>query len=220
MSNQGYDPYAQQGQNQPGQDPWGQPAAPQYPAGQPSADPYAQAQYPTAGQQYGQDPYAQAYAQDPYAAYGQGAMPGCGVAPARPSVNFMQAMKMYFKNYAVFSGRASQSEFWWAALGTWIIYFLGYLLIFAPLMTGNTPGAMSSIFGGLFSLVSLGLIVPSIAVLVRRLHDVDKSGWYYFIALVPFVGAIILLVFLAGASNPAGARFDAPDGSQPAIEPA
>lgn len=62
---------------------------------------------------------------------------------------------------------------------------------------------------GLLPLFGLAIIVPSIAITVRRLHDPDRSGWWYFISCVPFVGGIILLVFTLMPSDPRGARFDA-----------
>jgi uncharacterized membrane protein YhaH (DUF805 family) len=58
--------------------------------------------------------------------------------------------------------------------------------------------------------VSLGLLVPSLALVWRRLHDTNRSGGYYFMGLIPFVGPIILIVFFASASDPGGARFDQP----------
>ena len=56
--------------------------------------------------------------------------------------------------------------------------------------------------------VSLALIVPFLAITWRRLHDTNRSGGFYFLALIPLVGAIILIVLLALPSNSAGARFD------------
>ena len=67
-------------------------------------------------------------------------------------------------------------------------------------MSGNT--VMSYIGIGLFVLFILAFFIPSIDVLVRRLHDTGKSGWFYFIAFIPIVGAIILLVFLGKDSQP------------------
>ena len=58
--------------------------------------------------------------------------------------------------------------------------------------------------------ISLGTLIPSLALVWRRLHDTNRSGAYYFLGLIPIAGPIILLVFLASASNPAGARFDQP----------
>jgi|SRR6185369_3820117 uncharacterized membrane protein YhaH (DUF805 family) len=86
------------------------------------------------------------------------------------------------KKFAIFSGRAPRAEYWWFYLGTVIVSFV-FKLIDKMLGTDDVIGGI----------VSLGLLIPSIAVTVRRLHDTDRSGWW----LLAFVGAIALLVFLA-----------------------
>jgi len=90
-----------------------------------------------------------------------------------------------WKNYAEFNGRARRSEYWFYVLFNILAMFttliLDGFLIGLPIFT--------------FS-YAVASIIPSIAVLVRRLHDTNKSGWWYFIAFVPFVGSIVLLVFL------------------------
>lgn len=101
-----------------------------------------------------------------------------------------------FKKYADFSGRASRSEFWWFTL-------FNALGIFAVIVLS---GAIGYIIGGLFTvfsaipigsiIYSLAVVVPSIAVVVRRLHDTGRSGWWYFIVFVPIVGSIVLLVMM------------------------
>ena len=91
------------------------------------------------------------------------------------------------KNYAVFRGRARRREYWMFTLFSLIFsaaaFILDYVLGFAK--DGN--GVISSLY-------SLALLVPSLAVGVRRLHDVNKSGWFMFILFVPLVGVIWLLV--------------------------
>ena len=94
-----------------------------------------------------------------------------------------------FDNYANFKGRARRSEFWYYNLVNMIIYTVIMGLAGA---TGET-GAM--IFGGLYLLYALGTIVPSLAVIARRLHDIDKSGWTYLFILIPIVGFILMLVW-------------------------
>lgn len=94
------------------------------------------------------------------------------------------------KKYATFSGRAQRAEYWY--------FVLFYLLIFIVVsvvdgITGtfNDEAGM----GLLGSLLALALLIPSIAVGVRRLHDTGRSGWWLLIALIPLIGAIVLLVF-------------------------
>ena len=83
------------------------------------------------------------------------------------------------KKYAEFSGRASRKEYWLFTLGQFVIGFLLALLI--PV---------------LYPVFVLGTLLPALAVAVRRLHDTNRSGWWLFIVLVPFVGGIVMFVFL------------------------
>ncbi len=88
------------------------------------------------------------------------------------------------QRYAKFDGRAGRAEFWWFVLANFLAY-----VVLAILMQ------ISSIFLILYVVYALALIVPSLAVAIRRLHDTDKSGWMILLGLIPFVGFIILLVF-------------------------
>lgn len=127
-----------------------------------------------------------------------------------------QAASRFFKKYATFSGRASRSEFWWWFLCNTIIAGVLYAIMAAAGFSGatvsetgaTTPGPGFAIAVIPYSLWSLATIVPWLALVWRRLHDTNRSGGWYFIGLVPFVGSIILLVFLVLDSDPAGARFD------------
>jgi uncharacterized membrane protein YhaH (DUF805 family) len=107
--------------------------------------------------------------------------------------------RVVLENYAVFTGRADLGEFWWFILA-WFVSYIGLIVV------GGILGGIADFFAFLFILVyfvyAIGMIVPSVAVMVRRLHDTGRSGWWYFIGLVPFVGGIILLVFLASRGNP------------------
>ncbi len=96
------------------------------------------------------------------------------------------------ERYAKFDGRAGRGEFWWFALANLIIFIVLGLLI-----------AVSNFFWVLYIGYSLAVIVPTIAVAIRRLHDTNKSGWWLLIGLIPF-GGIVLLVFyiLEGTNGP------------------
>jgi uncharacterized membrane protein YhaH (DUF805 family) len=101
------------------------------------------------------------------------------------------------KAYAVFSGRARRKEYWmYTLIGVLVAIGLTFVDVVLHLRFGNT-----GLFSGLYS---LAVLVPSIAVVVRRLHDTDRNGWWALIALVPFVGPIVLLVFLVldGTAGP------------------
>ena len=92
-------------------------------------------------------------------------------------VSFIDAVKLFFTRYAEFGGRSRRSEFWWAMLFTGIVgTILGYVI----------PD---------FSWIwSLAILIPSLAIEFRRLHDVGKSGWWILWNLLPLIGQIILLV--------------------------
>ena len=92
-------------------------------------------------------------------------------------MDFTTAIKTVLtENYVNFQGRAQRSEFWWFAL---------FAFVASALL-----GAMSDVLGGLFG---LAVLLPGIAVAVRRLHDVDRSGWWYLLVLIPVLGTLILI---------------------------
>jgi len=95
------------------------------------------------------------------------------------------------KKYAVFSGRAHRTEYWMFVLINLIISFVLYLV---EAFAGG-PGVL----GGLYS---LAVLIPSLAVAARRLHDTNRSGWWLLIGLIPVIGAIVLLVFMVQDSQP------------------
>ena len=101
------------------------------------------------------------------------------------------------KNYAGFSGRARRKEYWMFTLFNIIFAIVAMIL-------DNVLGiAMAEIgYGPLYGLYALAMLIPGLAVSVRRLHDVGKSGWMLLIALIPLIGAIWLLVLMLTDSNP------------------
>jgi uncharacterized membrane protein YhaH (DUF805 family) len=109
-------------------------------------------------------------------------------------------MNWYFgglKQYAVFSGRARRTEYWFYQLFNTL--FVGALVV-VDAMTGTMGGKVSlGLLSGLFVLATL---LPSLAVLVRRLHDTGRSGWWFLTGLIPLVRPIIILVFMFQDSQP------------------
>ena len=96
-------------------------------------------------------------------------------------------------NYVNFNGRASRSEYWWFFLFTMILQFIALPIDIVVLgYDMMDPGAIQ-IVG---TIAGLALFLPSLCVLVRRLHDLGKSGWWILIALIPLLGIIVLLVFM------------------------
>jgi hypothetical protein len=116
------------------------------------------------------DGYSAQQVKSGYVAYTNGREP-------KPSVGFIDAIKMFFTKYADFNTRSRRSEYWWAFL-------------FCTL-AGMAAGMISKNFAGLWSLAAL---VPTIAISVRRLHDIGRPGTWYLLNLIPIVGSIILIV--------------------------
>lgn len=103
-----------------------------------------------------------------------------------PKVGFFEAVKLYFANYANFRDRSRRSEYWWVTLFNFLVNLLIALLV-----------------PGLAIVYSLVTLIPSMALCVRRLHDVGKSGWWYLIGAVPLVGYILLIVWFCTDSKEA-----------------
>jgi uncharacterized membrane protein YhaH (DUF805 family) len=97
-----------------------------------------------------------------------------------------------WKKYAVFGGRSGRKEYWYFVLFHILVYIL--LSIIAGIIGGK-------IGGSLLSLYTVAVSIPGLAATVRRLHDTNRSGWWILISLVPFVGGIVILVFLAQESH-------------------
>ena len=105
------------------------------------------------------------------------------------------------QNYAVFSGRASLNEYWYFVLFN-IIIMIGIPII--GLITGTLWAG--TLLGGIYT---LALLIPSIAVSVRRLHDTDRSGWWFLFGLIPLIGTIVFLVFMLQDGKPGANQYGA-----------
>ncbi len=102
---------------------------------------------------------------------------------APKSVDFVSAIKGAFSKYATFKGRASRSEYWYLVL----FYFLLYGVAVVMAVIDSTGIGVSIVF-----LTWLVFVIPGISALVRRLHDTGKSGWWYWISLIPFGGFVVI----------------------------
>ena len=101
------------------------------------------------------------------------------------------------KKYAVFSGRARRKEYWMFVLFNMIF------AVVAALLDNLLGTAIENVGYGLFYfLYMLAVLIPSLAVVIRRLHDIGKSGWWIFITFIPLIGSIWLLVLLVTDSQP------------------
>jgi uncharacterized membrane protein YhaH (DUF805 family) len=112
-----------------------------------------------------------------------------GASPATPPdgnplVGYWK--RVVLERYALFTGRSARPEFWWYFLAAAIIGIVFNILI-----------GISSFFFVIYVIYGLAVLIPGLAVGVRRLHDTDKSGWWLLLALIPIVGIIVLIVFWA-----------------------
>jgi uncharacterized membrane protein YhaH (DUF805 family) len=138
-------------------------------------------------------------------------------------IGFVDAIKLGFKKYATFSGRASRSEYWWWYLFTFLVYLvLGVPLYVLGIATsrdgGRTPGTLAIPLIILLTVFALGIIVPSLALTVRRLHDAGYSGLLALLFLIPYVGGLVLLIFALLPSSPAGAKYDPVQATSPGYQ--
>ena len=98
-----------------------------------------------------------------------------------------------WRGYFDFSGRARRKEYWYFTLYHAIATVLGELV---AVTSFSDKSPLDVVFTAIFLLYFFASIIPSVAVTVRRLHDVDKSGWWYYIAFIPVIGAIWMLVLM------------------------
>lgn len=112
------------------------------------------------------------------------------------------------KKYAVFSGRSRRMEFWYFVLFNLVVYIV-LSLIDGLLGTFNIVQGVGLLSG----IYSLAVLIPTLALWVRRLHDIDRTGWWVLINLIPLVGTIVLLVFALTPGTPGSNQYG-PDPKQ------
>ena len=99
-------------------------------------------------------------------------------------MDFTKAVETGFAKYVNFEDRTSRSEFWW-----WIL-FLFIVVLIANMLDARIYGEREALFTGVLNLI---LFLPNLAISVRRLHDLDKSGWWVLINLIPIIGFLIYI---------------------------
>jgi uncharacterized membrane protein YhaH (DUF805 family) len=119
-------------------------------------------------------------------------------------MGFTDAIKTGFQKYIGFSGRAARSEYWY-----WVLFIL-LLQIVAWLIDMTLFGFNTTGVNPIGVIVSLATLLPGLAVSVRRLHDIDRVGWWIFLALIPVIGAIVL-IYWACLRGTVGANRFGPD---------
>lgn len=128
--------------------------------------------------------------------------PICHKSAVQPQVGFIEAIKLAFSQYAGFGGRSRRSEYWYFYLFNLIA---SIVLGFLDGLFGLTIGHINvGVLGGLWNLV---VLIPSLALVWRRLHDIGKGGGWFFFGLIPIIGWIMMLVWLCTDSEPGDNRF-------------
>lgn len=112
-------------------------------------------------------------------------------------MSFSEAVRTVLSKYTDFSGRARRSEYWYWSLAMFLTFFVVGMIM----VTSSTLGTLLEV------VLLLAVLLPSLAVTVRRLHDTGRSGWMCLISLVPLVGGLVLLVFTVSDSTPGPNRY-------------
>ncbi len=116
-------------------------------------------------------------------------------------MDIQQAVKTVLASYAKFEGRSGRSEYWWWVLAYVIAYIAAYIV-------GSIVGAGELLAG----LLAIGLLIPNIAVSVRRFHDIGKSGWWCLLFIIPIVNLIVWLIFFTKVSEGPNQYGEGPQG--------
>jgi uncharacterized membrane protein YhaH (DUF805 family) len=118
-------------------------------------------------------------------------------------MSFGEAVRSGFENYVNFEGRASRAAYWW-----WFLF---------AILVAIGANIIDAIIGApIFSLLTgLALLLPGLAVAVRRLHDTGRTGWWILIGLIPFIGFIVLLIFFLEQGNPGPNEYGPPPPGSP-----
>lgn len=123
-------------------------------------------------------------------------------------MGFIDAIKTVYKQYFTFSGRAVRSEYWW-----WWLFNVIVSVVIALVEGGTTStvgeGTVGAAYyaGPIGTIWALGNLVPGIAVAVRRLHDIGRSGWWLLLGLIPLIGALVLLYWMCCRGTSGTNRF-------------
>lgn len=122
-------------------------------------------------------------------------------------MNMIEAVRSVLSKYATIQGRARRSEYWYWHLAIILaIMLLGLIwattISLSAVFQNETGLVVSIILYIIMIALLIAIMIPSITVTVRRLHDINKSGWWYFISFVPYVGSIVLFIFTLFDSTP------------------
>lgn len=127
-------------------------------------------------------------------------------------MTFIDAVKSCLAKYATFRGRAARSEFWYFWLFSMIVLIIAMIIdgMLGTTFSMTNPATgleQSAGYGFVYVLTAIALLLPSLAVAVRRLHDTDRSGWWLLIGFIPLIGAIVLLIWYVTRGTPGDNRY-------------
>lgn len=123
-------------------------------------------------------------------------------------MNPISAYKSMFKKYAQFNGRSSRSEYWFAALTSYIVTLILVMIVnFVIMATSSDFEDVAGVIVILYLIYVVGTMLPTLALGVRRLHDVGKSGSFMWLLLIPFFGSLILFMFFTMDSQPGDNKY-------------
>jgi len=114
------------------------------------------------------------------------------------------------RRYATFKGRSTRSQFWLYHLGVLVLAIVGFIMDIAMAGPRGPEPVVSAV-------IIIAHYIPSLAIIVRRLHDTDKNGWFVLLCLIPLIGIIAFIVFGSTASTPGANRFGAPADGNSAV---
>lgn len=115
-------------------------------------------------------------------------------------MDFKTSVQTCLQKFVTFSGRAARPEYWWFQL----------FLLIAGFVLGVLSAALPSAIAWIATLASIALLVPGVAVTIRRLHDLDRTGWWLLIVFVPLIGLIVLFIFSLSRGTEGPNRFGDP----------
>ena len=120
-------------------------------------------------------------------------------------------LKVVRDNYANFNGRARRKEYWMFVLSYMIVYIA---IIIIGAILSSISSTLGSLIYGILSLAGLAILIPSLAVAVRRLHDTNKSGWFLLLSLIPFVGFYVLYLLVIEGDKGSSEYGEDPKGTE------
>lgn len=118
--------------------------------------------------------------------------------PTYGTMGFGDAIRVCMKEkYASFEGRATRAEYWYFYLFFILVLIGGAIVggILGAILSGGDGEVAAGLAVIVYGIIALGFVCPAISVLVRRLHDTGRSGWWYWIALIPYIGGIVIFIF-------------------------